>query len=104
MRTINIPAQTVTEKIQSVNYYVDVYVDIMIGIGTDVNGIFEFSIPQQFDNVKIVDCPAVINPQTEQVMTAAITDYSDLMAQFPGGSFTSDDLWPYIDLIRSRRT
>ena len=103
MRTINIPPQTVIEKIQSVNYYVDEYVDVVIGIGTEINGVFQYSIPQQFDSVQIVNRPAVIDPVTQQVMSPAITDFADLIAQYPGGSFTSDDLWPYIDLVRSRR-
>lgn len=103
MRTIEVPAQTITEAIQSVNYYVNVYVDILIGIGSEVDGVFQFSIPQQFDNVKIVDVPEVVDPMTGQVMRAAITDFSDLESKYPNGSFSTNDLWPYIDLIRSRR-
>jgi hypothetical protein len=103
MRTINIPAQTVTESIQSINYYVGVYVDVMIGVGTDVNGEFTFNIPQQFDNVKIVDAPEIVDPVTGQVVVSAINDFSNLEMQYPNGSFSTNDLWPYIDLIRSRR-
>jgi hypothetical protein len=103
MRTINIPSQTVTESIQSVNYYVGVYVDVMIGIGSVVDGVFQFSIPQQFDNVKIVNAPATINPETEEIVAPAITDFSDLESKYPNGNFSTDDLWPYIDLVRSRR-
>jgi len=93
----------IKESIQSVNYYVDAYVDIMIGVGSDINGVFEFNVPQQFDNVKIVDTPAVVDPMTEQVMVPAVTDFSDLEAQYPNGSFSINNLWPYIDLVRSRR-
>lgn len=103
MRTIQVPAQTITESIQSVNYYVGVYVDILIGVGTEVDGVFQFSIPQQFDNVKIVNTPEVVDPMTGQLIRPAITDFSDLEAQYPNGTFSVDDLWPYIDLIRSRR-
>lgn len=103
MRTINVPAQTITESIQSVNYYVGVYVDILIGIGTEVNGVFEFAIPQQFDNVKIVNTPEIVDPMTGQVVVQAINDFSDLEAQYPNGNFSVNDLWPFIDLIRSRR-
>jgi len=103
MRTIEVPAQTITESIQSVNYYVNIYVDIMIGVGTVVDGVFEFSIPQQFDNVKIIDIPEVVDPMTGQVVVQAITDFSDLEAQYPNGSFSVNDLWPYIDRIRARR-
>ena len=103
MRTIQVPAQTVTESIQSVNYYVGVYVDILIGVGTEVDGVFQFSIPQQFDNVKIVNTPEVVDPMTGQLIRPAITDFSDLEAQYPNGTFSVDDLWPYIDRIRARR-
>lgn len=103
MRTIQVPAQTITESIQSVNYYVGVYVDILIGVGTEVDGVFQFSIPQQFDNVKIVNTPEIVDPMTGQLIRPAITDFSDLEAQYPNGTFSVDDLWPYIDLIRSRR-
>lgn len=103
MRTITVPQQTYVEQIQSVNYQVGVYVDILIGVGNVVDGNFYFVIPQQFDDVKIVNSPEVINPETGDIMSPAINDFTDLMTQYPGGSFTSDDLWPYIDLIRSRR-
>lgn len=103
MRTITVPTQTITEAIQSVNYYVGVYVYILIGVGTEVDGVFQFTIPQQFDEVKIVDTPAVVDPMTGQEVKPAITDFSDLEAKYPNGSFSVDDLWPYIDLIRSRR-
>ena len=103
MRTINVPAQTITEAIQTVNYYVGVYVEVIIGVGTEVDGVFQFTIPQQFDNVKIVNTPEIVDPMTGQVMVQAINDFSDLEEQYPNGSFSVDDLWPYIDLVRSRR-
>jgi hypothetical protein len=110
MRTINIPAQTISEKIQSYINNVGYSVNIVIGVGTMVDGTFVFSIPQQFDSINIVNVPAVIDPVTGQVMKPAITDYSDLMAESPtwdpikpAGSFSEDDLWYFIDLIRARR-
>lgn len=103
MRTISIPAQVIIEKIQSYILNVNYSVNIVIGVGVMVDGNFQFTVPQQFDSVSIVDVPAVIDPVTQQVMKPAINDYTDLMIQYPGGAFTTDDLWPYIDLIRSRR-
>lgn len=103
MRTVNLPAQIIIEKIQSYILNVGYSVNIVIGVGSIIDGTFQFSVPQQFDSVNIVDVPEVIDPVTQQVMKPAITDYTDLMTQYPGGSFTTDDLWPYIDLIRSRR-
>ena len=110
MRTINIPAQTISEKIQSYINNVGYSVNIVVGVGTMVDGMFVFSIPQQFDSINIVNVPEVIDPVTQQVMKPAITDYTDLMAESPNwdpikpaGSFSEDDLWYFIDLIRSRR-
>lgn len=104
MRTVIIPQQTITESIQSVNYQIGAYVDVVIGVGSIIDGQFFFSVPQQFDNVRIVDRPAIVNPQTGDIVSPAITDFSDLEAQYPNGSWTTDDLWPYIDRIRARRT
>ena len=103
MRTVTVPQQTIVEQIQSVNYQVNAYVDILIGVGSIIDGLFSFTVPQQFDDVKIINSPEVVNPQTGDVISPAINDFTDLMVQYPGGSFTTDDLWPYIDLIRSRR-
>lgn len=103
MRTINVPAQTITEAIQTVNYYVGIYVEVIIGVGTEIDGTFQFTVPQQFENVKIVNTPEIVDPMTGQVVVQAINDFSDLEAQYPNGSFSVDDLWTYIDLVRSRR-
>lgn len=103
MRTTTIPQQTVVEAIQSVNYHINSYVDALVGIGQMVDGEFTFSIPQQFDDIKIMDKPAIFDPQTNVLITPEITDFTDLITQYPGGSFTSDDLWPYIDRVRARR-
>jgi hypothetical protein len=39
---------------------------------------------------------------TGEVVKPEITDLADLEAQYPDGSFTTNDLWGYVDLIRSR--
>lgn len=103
MRTITVPEQTITEQIQSVQYQINAYVDILIGVGSIVDGEFSFSIPQQFDVIRIIDSSEVIDPVTEQVMKPAITDFTDLINQYPDGNFSTNDLWPYIDKIRARR-
>lgn len=103
MRTVTIPQQTVIEAIQSVNYQIGAYVETVIGIGNIIDGQFFFAVPQQFDNVQIIDRPAIVDPQTGNVISPAITDFSDLNAQYPNGSWTTDDLWPYIDRVRARR-
>jgi hypothetical protein len=103
MRTVTIPTQTVIESIQSYNYQVEGYVYVVIGVGKMVDGTFVFDVPQQFDSVYIIDTPAVIDPETKQVIKPATNDFTDLMNQYPNGTFSTDDLWPYIDLVRSRR-
>lgn len=104
MRTVTIPSQTIVENIQSYTYNAGYSVNVVVGVGNEINGVFNFVVPQQFDFIRIVDEPAIIDPETNELVKNAITDFSDLMAQYPNGSFTTNDLWPYIDLIRSRRT
>ena len=103
MRTVTIPTQTVIESIQSYNYQVGSYVYVVIGVGKMVDGAFVFDVPQQFDSLYIIDKPEVVDPVTQAVITPATTDFTDLMTQYPDASFTTDDLWTYIDLIRARR-
>jgi hypothetical protein len=103
MRTVTIPAQTVTEAIQSVEHQIGQYVNIVIGVGSEIDGQFVFTVPQQFDSVVIQNVEEVLDPETGAVLRPAVTDYADLIAQYPNASFSTNDLWPYIDLIRSRR-
>jgi hypothetical protein len=103
MRTVTIPTQTVVESIQSYNYQVGAYVYVVVGVGKMIDGAFVFDVPQQFDSIYIIDIPAVIDPVTQQQITPAITDFSDLMTEYPQGNFSTDDLWPYIDQVRARR-
>jgi len=103
MRTITIPSKTVVEAIQTVEHNISAYVRIVIGVGSEIDGQFVFTVPQQFDTVIVENISEIRNPETNEIVRSAITDYSDLIAQYPNASFSTDDLWPYIDLIRSRR-
>lgn len=103
MRVVTIPQQTVSEEIQSYDHQIGSFVRVIIGVGTEVNGVFEYTVPQQFDVVMIANRDATFDPQTGAQLQPALSDYSDLSAQYPNGSWSTDDLWPYIDLIRSRR-
>ena len=103
MRTVTIPSQTVIEAIQTVEHNIGAYVRVVVGVGSEVNGQFVFTVPQQFDTMIIENISEIKNSMTDEIVRPAITDYSDLMAQFPDGNFAADDLWPYIDRIRARR-
>ena len=103
MRTVTIPEQTITEAIQSIDYQIGSYVQVVVGSGSEVNNNFQFTVPQNFDVIRIMDAPEVLNKETGDVIRPEITDFSDLMEQYPGGSFAADDLWPYIDKVRARR-
>lgn len=106
MREITIPSRTVFEDIQSFSHTIGISVDVLVGI-CDENGTFE---PQVFDRILIQDVPERRNRITGELLAPAITDYTDLMSANPdwapgkpAGSFRQDDLWIFIDLIRSRR-
>jgi len=103
MRTVTIPTQTVTESIQTVEHNIGGFVRVVVGVGSNVEGQFVFTVPQQFDTMMIENISEIQNSMTQEIVRPAITDYSNLMAQFPNGNFSANDLWPYIDLIRSRR-
>jgi hypothetical protein len=103
MRTVTIPSQIIVENIQSYTYNAGNSVSVMVGVGEETENGFYFTVPQQFDFILILNKDEIVDPQTNQVLTPAITDFSDLMAQYPDGNFSANDLWPYIDLVRSRR-
>lgn len=102
MRTTIVPQQIVTEEIQSYDHVIGSFVRITIGIGQEIDGLFQYNIPQQFDVVMIMDKPEVLNAETGEFLQPALMDYSDLSTQYPNGSWSTDDLWPYIDRIRDR--
>lgn len=109
MREITIPQQTVYESIQTYEHFVGTCVTVSVGVGSDVNGVFQFAYPQTFKNYTIANAAERLDPQTGQVIRPAIADYDDLMSanpswapNKPAGTFRQDDLWRFIDLIRSR--
>ena len=102
MRTTIVPQQTVIEEIQSYDHVIGSFVRVTIGVGKELDGTFQYNIPQQFDVIMIIDSPEVLNPETGDILRSALTDYSDLSNQYPNGSWSTKDLWPYIDRIRDR--
>lgn len=102
MRTVTIPEQIQSEEIQSVEYQVGAFVRVVVGHGAMNNGTFEFTVPQQFQTYIIVDKTELINPDNGEVLRPECKDFTNLTTQYPNGSWSTDDLWPYIDLIRSR--
>ena len=104
MREITV-SETIAEDIKSFEHEIGRWVRVLVG--RVVNGDFP---PQQFDTIMIEDVPERRNSITGELITAAITDYTDLMSANPewavgkpANSFRQDDLWRFIDLVRSRR-
>jgi hypothetical protein len=81
-REATIPAVTVTEEISGINIYPDV-IRFMSGVGTVIDGVFTYTVPQQYSEYQIKE-----------------NLYQRLMEQYPNG-FVSDNLWEYVDMIRS---
>ena len=103
MRTSTIPAQTVSENIQSIEHHIGSHVSVVVGIGQEVNGVFEYTVPQQFSLVHIKDQAERLDEKTGDVIAPQLTDYTDLIAA-SGQNFAVDDLWPFVDVIRNRTT
>lgn len=106
MREITIPSRTVFEDIKSFEHQIGIFVDVLVGI-CDETGHFE---PQVFDRILIQDIPERRNRITNELLTPAITDYTDLLSanpdwapNKPAGTFRKEDLWVFIDRIRARR-
>lgn len=102
MREITINGQSFTEEIKSYDYNVNNFIRILVGIGNVVGGKFVFYLPQQYQTYIVEDVPEFKDPMTGVVVKPAINDLSNLLAEYPDGSFAVDDLWPCIDLIRQR--
>jgi hypothetical protein len=79
----------------------------MIGNGTVTDGKFELLPSQNLETVVIADIPGgIVN---EDGTRTDITDYTELMSANPlwaptkpAGVFRKEDLWHFVDLIRSR--
>lgn len=104
MREITINNQTMLEEIKSYDYNIGSFVRVLVGLGSIVDGKFTFFLPQQYDTIIIQNEDGSTNSMTGEVIKPQIDDLTDLEAQYPGGSFLINDLWPYIDRIRARRT
>ena len=101
MRQIVINGQTVNQEIQSYDHNLGNFVRVVIGIGTVVDGKFEFDVPQQFETHVIVDTPERVNPMTGEILREAVTDYTDLL-QMGSGEVAVANLWIVVDRIKAR--
>jgi hypothetical protein len=107
MRTQTIPQQTVVEDIVNIDHNLGGFVRLMIGNGTVTDGKFELLPSQNLETVVIADIPGgIVN---EDGTRTDITDYTELMSANPlwaptkpAGVFRKEDLWHFVDLIRSR--
>jgi hypothetical protein len=107
MRTQTIPQQTVVEDIVNIDHNLGNFVRLMVGSGIITNGKFELIPSQNLETIVIADIPAgIVN---EDGSRTNITDYTELMSAYPtwspqkpAGVFRKDDLWHFVDLIRSR--
>jgi len=109
MRQITVPQQTITEDIVSFEYQVDRFVRVLVGKGTVVEGKFQPFPNQTYEAFTILDTPGQTNSMTGEVIKEAQLDYQELMSNNPtwapnkpGGVFRKEDLWHFVDLIRSR--
>jgi len=107
MRTQTIPQQTVVEDIVNIDHNLGGFVRLMIGKGLVTDEKFQLLPSQNLETVVIADIPGgIIN---EDGSRTDITDYAELMGAYPtwaptkpAGVFRKDDLWHFVDLIRSR--
>jgi hypothetical protein len=88
-------------KIQSFDHNIGNFVRVLVGVGETIDGKFVFSVPQQFQTYFIADIPGRVNPMTGQVLSEAITDYTDLL-EMGNGNVTIENLWIIIDRIKAR--
>jgi hypothetical protein len=109
MRTSTIPAITVAEDIQLFEHMAGQWVSVVVGVGEVKDGVFSFTVPQQFKTYNIQDNPPVINQMTGEITYAGTMHYTELMSanpswapNKPAGVFRQEDLWHFVDLIRSR--
>lgn len=87
------------KQIQSYDHNVGNFVRVLVGTGQTVDGAFVFDMPQQFQTYIINDAPERRNSMTDELISPAITDYSDLVAM---GGITLENLWTIIDRIDAR--
>lgn len=109
MRTQVIPQQTVVEEIVSFEHNINGFIRVLIGKGTVIDNQFQLSPNQTLETVLIVNTPESTNSLTGEVLRPAYLDYDELLSANPswaptkpGGVFRKEDLWHFVDLIRSR--
>jgi hypothetical protein len=107
MRTQTIPQQTVVEDIVNIDHNLGNFVRLMIGKGVEIDGKFQLLPSQTLETIVIANIPnGTIN---EDGTKTDIVDYQELLSanpswspQKPAGVFRKEDLWHFVDLIRSR--
>lgn len=87
-RQIDIPAQIVYEDFRTIEEVPNVLVNVMVG-KTDSTG--EFIVPQQFSNF-------VINGDNYTELNGPPTSWAP---DKPTGTYRNEDLWHFIDILRS---
>jgi hypothetical protein len=109
MRTQIVPQQTVVEEIVSFEHNIGGFVRVLIGKGTVVDNKFQLSPDQTLETVVITDIPGITNSMTGQTMQPGYPEYTELLSANPSwaptkpqGVFRKEDLWHFVDLIRSR--
>lgn len=109
MRTQTIPEQTVAEDIVSFEHYIGSWVKVLVAKGAIENGSFIPFPNQTYEVVNILDVPGITQSMTDVIVREPQLDYQDLMSanptwapQKPEGVFRKEDLWHFVDLIRSR--
>lgn len=109
MRTQIIPEQTVVEDIVSFEHHIGSWVRVLIGKGTVQDNLFIPNPNQVYEVVNILDKPGITQSMTDTVIKEPQLDYQELMSanpswapNKPGGVFRKEDLWHFVDLIRTR--
>lgn len=101
MREVLINGVPYFEEILSYEHYPNNYITALVGIGNVKDGKFEFISPQQYTTYSIVDKPEQIALMTNEVLSPAKTDYTDLIVR-TNGAITLESIWDSIDIIRAR--
>lgn len=102
MRQITINGQVFNEEINSYTYNIGSFLKILVGFGKIVDGVFVFDLPQQYETVVVQNEQGSKNQMTGEIFKQEITDLKDFESKYPDGSFSTNDLWEYVDLVRSR--
>lgn len=109
MRTQTIPEQTVSEDIVFFEHRIGTWVKALVAKGYVANNLFVPFPEQTYEIIMITDNPGIVQSMTGLVIREDQFDYTELMSanpvwapNKPAGTFRKDDLWHFVDLIRSR--